>query len=171
MKKPFIIFILFAFFIILIPLILWFIKKPNSSTNITAPTPSLITPTTYNISPTLSLIIPSAKINSTPSYITINGVQTNDFIKTGTQINKEGDISITKISGSFNITYLAQFKEFLISITGSPFESQRQIAEKAFIQSLGISQIDACKLTINITTSIHINPNEAGKNYPLSFCQ
>jgi len=178
MKRPILILILLGIFaIILIPIFLA-LKKPGAS-----PSPNgqnanqqlNPSPTEQPIpspNPTIQVVFPTAPIiNPNDSSITISGVQMNNFTKTSTQMNQEGDLSIANVSNSYQIVYLAHFQEFLITINGSPFEAQRQAAEAAFLQSLGISQTDACKLPVSITTPRYANPDQAGTQYPLSFCQ
>lgn len=93
----------------------------------------------------------------------------NPYKKTG-DVNNYGDVTFVK-DPNFEIVYFGQTNQFLISVIGSPFYQKRVLAENQFLSSLGISQDDACKLNVIITTPRHANPNEAGKNYSLSFCE
>lgn len=177
MKKSFLILISFGILVlILIPLLLSFKKLGTTLKSVVTPTTQqqFPTPTSLpisNLSPTIQIALPTAPtLYPTNSLITVGGVQMKDFTKTSTQMNQEGDLSIANVANSYQIVYLAHFQQFLITILGSPFDTQRQAAETAFLQSLGISQADACKLSVSISTPRYVNPDQAGQQYPLSFC-
>lgn len=72
---------------------------------------------------------------------------------------------------AYKITYYPDDQAFLITVLASPFETIRQAAEEEFLASLEINQAQACKLDVFITTPYSVNPNYAGQNHRLSFCQ
>jgi hypothetical protein len=78
---------------------------------------------------------------------------------------------IVKETKDYGIAYFDNDNAFLITIFASPFEEKRTIAEDAFLESLDITQEEACNLTVYITTTMHANPNEASKDHYLSFCE
>ena len=129
-------------------------KKPP-----TTETPIITNPT---------LVPPNIPI-PTGETINISGVNVKNPYATPVKIDTQGD-SLMQEQASYNLVYLKPFNEFLISITASPFDINRKIAEDAFLKRMGITQQDACKLKVTITTPLSVNPNEAGQNYPLSFC-
>lgn len=86
------------------------------------------------------------------------------------QINTEGDSLMTRDPG-YDLVYLRETNQFIITIMLSPFETYRQIAEKALLERLNINEQEACSLDVNIGTPQSVNPNEAGRNYKLSFCE
>jgi len=61
-------------------------------------------------------------------------------------------------------------KSFLISIKSPDIESARKKAEFAFLQTLGISQSQACQLTVSLTVPYSVNQLASGSDYGLSFC-
>lgn len=71
----------------------------------------------------------------------------------------------------YQISYFPLSNNYLISVTGSPFEQYRKEAEKAFINQLNLSTIELCKLDVTIATSYITNPKESEKSYRLSFCR
>lgn len=108
-----------------------------------------------NISPTESeRIIEAAPVKPLPAS------STEEF-KYATFPDREG----------YQIFYFEDLEQFLISITASPFEQYRLRAEIDFLESLNISQREACSLDVVITTPARDNPEYAGKEYELSFCE
>ena len=107
---------------------------------------------------------------SESSKIEVSNVKVNNFYKDAKKINSQGDILISE-EKDFDIVYFPKGDEFLISILSSPFYPKRLEAEKKLLETLGISEKDACKLDVSITTPAFVNQNEAGINYGLSFCK
>jgi len=100
--------------------------------------------------------------------IEISGVKVNDF----TQKAQSDNYSITILKEkNYHIFYFKKENKFLISIVGYPFDMWREEGEKAFVDVLGISKRNACKLNVEISTPYFANPDKAGQQYPLSFCK
>lgn len=116
--------------------------------------------------------IPTIPVFITPvgDKINISGITVNDFRKTPVEVNDKNDTLIVD-NEKFQIVYLAQFNKFLITILSSPFEQVRKEGELEFLKVLGISQEDACKLTVEVNTTQFANPDFSGTAFPLSFCQ
>lgn len=134
-------------------------QKPESS-----PTPSKkpeeLTPGNGFVQPTKK---PASKIS-------INDIEHNEEILKQEPTNNRGDILVSD-EEYFQTLYFAQEDQFLISVIMSPFNEKRIEAENDFVIRLGISKENACLLDVVITTPKYANPNEAGKNYSLSFCE
>ena len=97
-------------------------------------------------------------------------VEMNNFYKTSPRIDITGDALVT--SNSNNLTgFYIKGELFLVSVKESPFVEARVKAEQEFIEKLGITEEDACKLNVVVNTPAYANPKEAGKNHPLSFCE
>ena len=116
------------------------------------------------------VVIAQQQIAQEAGRIIVSGVNVKDPRSTKLLENKQGDIVFNKTDG-FEIVYLPKFEQFLISITASPFVENEQAAEDELLTRLGISEEEACQLNVIITTPQSVNPNEAGKNYGLSFCE
>lgn len=84
-------------------------------------------------------------------------------------IDSNGTTRIYEERG-FTITFFPSNQEYVISITGSPFEDIRAQAETLFLQKLLISRAQACVLKVSINTPHFANPDFSGKVLPLSFC-
>ncbi len=124
-------------------------------------------PSMVNLSPLPS---PSLKPLPTTDTFVSSGVTVANFYKeTAERDSRENTTFIENTD--YNISYNGREDSFLISITGSPFEDKRQLAEQAFVTKLKVSQTDACRLKVSTTTPAFANPDQAGKSYPLSFCQ
>lgn len=116
-------------------------------------------------------ITPTKKMFPFPTGNTtiIDGVTTNNFYKASTVFNTEGDLEVGN-ADSYRIVYLPGSKQFLITIIGHGFDQNRQAAEQAFLNALGISQTAACQLNVTVQTTSSANPDQAGQSYGLSFC-
>lgn len=156
-KLPLIIFVS-AIIVACTVLIVLFTFRFSSKEPIQPPTLTVPTPIAPNIP------IPTGKT------IEISGVTVKNPYVSPVKIDPQGD-SLMQENPGYSLVYLKPFNEFLISITSSPFEENRKKAEEAFLVRMGVTQEDACRLKVTITTPLSINPNEAGVNYPLSFCQ
>lgn len=106
----------------------------------------------------------------TGKTIEVSGIPVKNPYISPAELNQMGDSLMVRQPG-YSLVYLKPFGQFLISITASPFAENRAQAENAFLLRMGITQEQACKLKVTITTPSSINPNESGQNYPLSFCQ
>ena len=125
------------------------------------------------IQPTASPFLPKdleTKIDQESPKIKISGVEVNNFYKEATEIKKDGFAKFID-KKDYQIMYIPVDNSFLISILSSPFDEIRTEAEKALLDKLKISQQEACYLKVNITTPSYANPEYAGKNYGLSFCE
>lgn len=154
--KKILAFILIVLIILL--LIILFLKKGQEPKNLPSVTPTVLVPTnTPFISP------PGNKIQ-------LNGVSVNNFYLEDSAENPQGDVSVVK-NKNYQIVYIPQFKKFIISILNKDFEAARGIAEQNFLSQLGITQADACKLKVEISTPLFVNEKLSGQIFPLSFCR
>ena len=102
--------------------------------------------------------------------ITISGVEMNNFNNFAIYKGKIGDTRFID-EKDFKATYFPQDEAFLINIMASPFDIVRAEAEIKFLSVLSLDKDNSCKLAVYITTPRTLNPNEAGTNYRLSFCE
>lgn len=93
-----------------------------------------------------------------------------NFYNEDKKVSPKGDVIITETS-NYTIFYFKADDSFLISITTSPFEDIRSIAEEDLLQQLEIDEDKACRLNTATTTPAFVNPDEAGINWPLTFCE
>ncbi len=126
--------------------------------------PSVRTPLPQSQLPISELNLPTGE------KMSVSGTEIKNVYKTALDINDTGDVVYAE-ANSYQQVYHPKDQYFLISVTGSPFESARTEAEKQFLAILQISKEDACKLNVTITTPRYANPDEAGKIYKLSFCE
>lgn len=142
------------------------ILKKKTIVPATIPTPTSLPtyikqPTSF---PIASPILPSGE------KVKISEVEMNNFFKSGRKINNNGDVLVVD-NERFQILYLAPFQQFLISILASPFDNIKKEAETDFLHSLAINEDQACKLEVWVNTTQFTNPDYAGRDYPLSFCE
>ena len=102
--------------------------------------------------------------------IKISNKEVENFYKTAYPINNNGDVVFSETE-NYKIIYFPKGEQFLISILGTPFEEAKKEAEQQFLQSLGISESEACELNVSVSTPRFANEAESGKNYKLSFCE
>lgn len=156
-KKEKVLFFLFVSVIVIFGTTLVFFGLQNKSTNET----TLGTPSLFQA---LQNGLGGAK------KLNIDGVETEDFLKTSKDANSNGDKLVTD-QKDYQIVYYPSQKSFLISVVSSPFEENRKKAEEEFLTRLNIRQEEACKLKVTITTPYFANPKESGKGYGLSWCK
>lgn len=131
-----------------------------------------LTLTIFAIAVTLLILYMIQKQSITitpPSKITVSGVQMNDFLSSPLEKNENGDVLFAKTS-QYQLVYLPNFEQFIITVLATPFDSNRKVAEEAFLTTLGIAQTQACKLRVSLGTTKFVDPENAGINYNLSFC-
>lgn len=93
----------------------------------------------------------------------VGNVIMNNFYKSADYIDQEQKAVVIQQASTYNIIYNISDSSFAIAITGTPFDTVREQAESAFLQKLGISQQDACKLQVWV-----FKPGQTGTR--LSFC-
>jgi hypothetical protein len=96
-------------------------------------------------------------------------VQVKNFYGPNLGIDDGGDL-IVKATADYLIVYDYFDSSFWLAITGKPFTTWQNVAEQDFIQTLGITEADACKL--DVTSGVIYSqgdPND-GQSFPLSFC-
>lgn len=104
-------------------------------------------------------------IKTTTGSVSIN----NPTTLPGKKDISGGDVRF-KETTSYSINYFPEDSGFIISISSPNIQVARDMAEKDFIQTLDISQADACKLTVSLAVPFSVNEKAAGINYGLSFC-
>ncbi len=95
-------------------------------------------------------------------------------LPTPTQIPPTGEAFKNEFSdpqNRFIINAFPQKKLYRITITKSPFETNRQLAESKFLEITGLNQQQACSEQVLVGTLAKINPEQAGIDFSLSFCQ
>lgn len=96
-------------------------------------------------------------------------VTVNNFYA-GAKISADGTSVLVAETPAYVISYYAPDSSFNILIEQMPFATVRAEAESAFLQKLGISEQDACKLKVQVGAPIGVDPSHAGQNLGLSFC-
>ncbi|KKQ97984.1 MAG: hypothetical protein UT24_C0005G0002 [Candidatus Woesebacteria bacterium GW2011_GWB1_39_12] len=92
------------------------------------------------------------------------------LIKSSQKINDNGDLLISETK-NYKVIYFPKNNQVFVSILSSPFSKFREEAEKELLEVLDIDSDTSCKLNVLITTPRFVNPEEAGKEYVLSFCE
>jgi len=93
-----------------------------------------------------------------------------DFRKHPVSITEDRQTIEIEDKNHFQIVFNVGDTSFAISILVKPLTVVRKEAEAAFLKDLGISQIDACKLSAYEGTTMRIDPQYAGQSYGFSFC-
>ncbi len=102
--------------------------------------------------------------------VNIQGIPMNNFLETSKTIEETGEVFAVEET-DYVIIYHKTSDDFLINILSSPFEDIRIKAERDFLQKLGITEENACKLDVVEKTPHFANPDKAGQSFRLSFCE
>ncbi|MBU0732042.1 hypothetical protein KKC88_04140 [Patescibacteria group bacterium] len=98
-------------------------------------------------------------------------VYINDLLKN--PVRKAGQKSVVFLEkAEYTMSYypLPEPGEFIISISFPNPNVVRPQMEKDFLEAVGISETDACKLKVSANVPYAVNPDTAGIDYGLSFC-
>ncbi|HUZ92914.1 MAG TPA: hypothetical protein VNG29_02850 [Candidatus Paceibacterota bacterium] len=92
----------------------------------------------------------------------------NNFYKLA--VEQEENTLVFKKTDQYLLSYDTTNSSFWIQVSGTPFDDARKAAEADFLQTLGLSQADACKLAVSV--GVPYSPGNAldGQFFPLSFC-
>ncbi len=82
----------------------------------------------------------------------------------------EGYSIMVKETAGYNIIYDRADSSFWLAILKTPFSTWRDAAEQDFLQTLGITKEDACKLYVSVGITYIPGDPLNGKMLPLSFC-
>ncbi len=172
MKKSIIIVIAIIAIAAVVGAVLLFIKSNVSNSNqggqagllppVATGTPDQSMSSTLAAAPTGSTF----QIGTPQGSVAINNIYTsNDYI------TLDGQTIVIAQSGDYSIVYNVSDSSFIISLTlvPGPLQATRDAAEAAFLQKLGISEKDACKLNVNEGVTEKGSPYY-GQSLGLSFC-
>jgi hypothetical protein len=70
----------------------------------------------------------------------------------------------------FSVAYYEEDGSFAIDISGKPTAVYRQKASEYILQTLQITEAEACRLNVYIGVTNATDPNLVGQNLGLSFC-
>ena len=115
--------------------------------------------------------LPESK-NASGDKITINtekgGLAINNVIKSAKSVI--GNNALVKETPDYDIVYVSESQNFVISFFGDNPQKSRSPAEEDFLSSLGISRDQACLLKVSVGVMPVKCRNAAGINFGLSFC-
>jgi hypothetical protein len=97
-------------------------------------------------------------------------VTMNNFYRSASYIAQEQKAVVIQQTSTYDIVYNVSDSSFAITVFSVPFEAVRQTAEAAFLNSLGVSRQDACKLMVHENVSGGVASQYAGASFSLSFC-
>ncbi len=117
------------------------------------------------------IVVPPAPTSTSIVLGTSQGsVTMNNFYLTAQAITQDKEAVILTNTGDYAISYYVPDSSFSIALLSTPLNAARQAAESAFLSKLGISQQDACKLTVTEGVPIGVSDQYPGESFPLSFC-
>lgn len=96
-------------------------------------------------------------------------VTVRNFYASDPPVDEAGDLVI-KITADYLIVYNPARGNFWLPIEGTPFASWQAVAEQDLMQTLGIGQSDACRLSAASGVIYSPGNPDDGISYPLSFC-
>jgi len=105
-----------------------------------------------------TIVVPTAQGN----------VTTSNFEKSA--VGNYTETTVIESTADYGISFSPKSNSFDIVLNSTPLQTARNEAETALIKDLGISNDDACKLTVTLSVPERLSSNAAGVNYELSFC-
>jgi hypothetical protein len=168
MKKISVIFI--AITIIVIVGTIYLFPRPRISSAQASDNPVLSASSLQDYADTALNVFGPLPAGSTLDIGTAQGTVTvNNFYVSNPPVDTS-DYIVIKITQNYLIDYDPTDSSFWIGISGMPFSTWQIPAEQDFLATLGISQSDACKLTV--VEGVIYDPNNVddGMSFPLSFC-
>lgn len=107
---------------------------------------------------------PYIELKTKKGKVKINNIYTNPL----ENLSQSG---ITFLENdNYSADFYPQDQGFLLVIKDSDVQSARDMLEKDFLETLGISEEDACKLKVSLSVPYSVNKELAGGEYGLSFC-
>ena len=101
---------------------------------------------------------------------TVNGdIEINNLYKNSVAKLYHNGV-LFKQTPDFEMSFYPDDQGFIISLLNPDLQKARNEAEKAFLETLGISKEQTCLLKISLGVTADINEKAAGQNYGLSFC-
>jgi hypothetical protein len=79
-----------------------------------------------------------------------------------------GALSVS--TDTYDMLYFSVDSSFLMTFKKMPFDQLRKVAEADFLERLGITREQACKLKVIEAVPYSVDPTLAGKSFGLSFC-
>ena len=175
-SKKLLILVGLAIFLMIVLIIALFLTRETDNGVTPLPFPTIGTPSGFIRPSNLPTLIPDDQVPTAPptpiarpGTIIVSDIPVNNFLASSEQVNENGDALIAS-TNDYQLTYLAQFQEFNISITGANFEQVRSVAEQHLLTVLGIDEQNACWLSIQVTAPAYADHEYAGIVLPLSFC-
>lgn len=81
-----------------------------------------------------------------------------------------GDVYVVTETSQYSILYYEHNDFFLVSLLdGGDFAAARTMAEQAFLDTLEVSEAEACELSVDLVVPPYIDFDRAG-SYGLSYC-
>lgn len=96
-------------------------------------------------------------------------VVVKNFYLLDPKIDSDGN-ALLAVTPNYFISYDTGNGSFWIAITSQPFSAWQVTAEAGFLGLLGITQKDACKLSVSEGIPYDTSNALSGRSFPLSFC-
>jgi len=80
------------------------------------------------------------------------------------------NLVVIKEEAQYTIVHFPNDQGFIISLSNQPVKIAREIAEKNFLDTLGVTKEQACMLKVSLVIPRGVDYELSGKNYHLSFC-
>lgn len=85
-------------------------------------------------------------------------------------VKTDENLVVIKEEPQYTIVHFPKDQGFIISLLSQPVKTSREIAEKRFLDALGITKEQTCMLRISLVIPRSVDYDLSGKNYHLSFC-
>ncbi len=98
-----------------------------------------------------------------------NPVNSTNFANIGAGVYVSDERQLGADVG-YSMTYFVEDNSFAIDISGKPLAAYREKASNYLLNTLQISEEEACQLHVYVGVSHATDPQRSGKNLGLSFC-
>lgn len=122
--------------------------------------------------PPVETVSPTAPFPSGDTFVigtSQGGVTVKNFYKTMDYITQDQQTVVLAESSTYQDVYLRGSSSFIIDLLLPPLTETRAAAETSFLNQLGISKTDACKLAVDERVLDKTSPYD-GYLVGLSFC-
>lgn len=96
-------------------------------------------------------------------------VTVHNFYSADVPVDEVQDL-VFKETQDYLMVYDPENSSFWLAITGTPFDAWRTVAEQDFLQTLGITESDACRLYVTEGVIYSAGDPNDGIPFPLTFC-
>jgi len=90
------------------------------------------------------------------STLVINNIVVNNFLPEAVPLYSADETYSVNTTGTFSIDFSPDIKKFQIIVLQNPYDENRALAEKTFVEKLGITKSEACFMNVSIVAPAYV---------------